>query len=103
MGYRVTRAALVQPEPHVSYKLSLRSMAKYLVYPEASNASRFVANREFLVRIDAKPNLAAHGGRWKDLMNNPLVKNPYRGTSLARKRIPVGPYRRPMPMVLEGF
>ena len=26
----------------------------------------------------------------------------YRGTSLTRKRIPLGPYRRPMPRVLGG-
>ena len=26
----------------------------------------------------------------------------YRGTSLIRKRTPLGPYRRPMPRVLEG-
>ena len=26
----------------------------------------------------------------------------YRGTSLARKRNPLGPYRRPMPRVLRG-
>ena len=26
----------------------------------------------------------------------------YRGTSLTRKRIPLGPYRRPMPRVLRG-
>ena len=26
----------------------------------------------------------------------------YRGTSLIRKRNPLGPYRRPMPRVLEG-
>ena len=28
---------------------------------------------------------------------------PHRGTSLARKRIPRGPYRRPMPRVVGGF
>jgi len=27
---------------------------------------------------------------------------PYRGTSLIRKRTPLGPYRRPMPRVLGG-
>ena len=26
----------------------------------------------------------------------------YRGTSLIRKRYPIGPYRRPMPRVLGG-
>ena len=28
--------------------------------------------------------------------------DPYRGTSLIRKRNPLGPYRRPMPRVLGG-
>ena len=28
--------------------------------------------------------------------------NLYTGTSLTRKRTPLGPYRRPMPRVLEG-
>jgi len=30
------------------------------------------------------------------------VKSRYRGTSLTRKRTPLGPYRRPMPRVLGG-
>ena len=31
-----------------------------------------------------------------------LVPCGYRGTSLISKRLPVGPYRRPMPRVLGG-
>ena len=31
-----------------------------------------------------------------------IQKNGYRGTSLARKRTLLGPYRRPMPRVLGG-
>ena len=35
----------------------------------------------------------------------PYRTNPevYRGTSLIRKRLPLGPYSRPMPRVLRGF
>ena len=29
-------------------------------------------------------------------------RNQYKGTSLTKKRTPLGPYRRPMPRVLEG-
>ena len=32
----------------------------------------------------------------------PLVVLRYRGTSLIRKRLPLGPYRRPTPRVLWG-
>jgi len=32
-----------------------------------------------------------------------VVSRAYRGTSLSRKRTPLGPYRRPMPRVLGGF
>ena len=32
----------------------------------------------------------------------PGMDLPYRGTSLIRKRIPLGPYRRPMSRVLKG-
>ena len=31
-----------------------------------------------------------------------MEKHPYGGTSLIRKRTPLGPYRRPMPRVLGG-
>ena len=31
------------------------------------------------------------------------VSEQHRGTSLARKRTPLGPYRRPMPRVLGGW
>ena len=33
---------------------------------------------------------------------NDAFSKPYRGTSLTRKRTPLGPYRRPMPRVLGG-
>ena len=35
-------------------------------------------------------------------MQNPSTMFPYMGTSLIRKCPPLGPYRRPMPMVLGG-
>ena len=41
-------------------------------------------------------------GLQTDCSNNPEVENPYRGTSLIRKRTSLGPYRRPMSRVLGG-
>ena len=35
-----------------------------------------------------------------ELMTDLLITQPYRGTSLIRKRLTVGPYSRPMPMAL---
>ena len=37
---------------------------------------------------------------WFSFMN--VLPQPYRGTSLIRKRTPLGPYRRPMLRVLGG-
>ena len=34
--------------------------------------------------------------------DGPII-HPYRGTSLIRKRTPLGPYRRPMPRFLMGI
>ena len=36
------------------------------------------------------------------LPTRPEININYRGTSLTRKRTPLGPYRRPMPRVLGG-
>ena len=40
-------------------------------------------------------------GAWL-LKRNQVILGHYRGTSLTRKRPPLGPYRRPMPRVLGG-
>ena len=56
------------------------------------------------------PSIPPNGGLQWDFSNDPEVDNPYalryavayRGTSLTKKRTPLGPYRRPMPRVLGG-
>ena len=46
----------------------------------------------------AVPHLSYQTG----VPRNLTAKRPYRGTSLARRRTPLGPYRRPMPRVVEA-
>ena len=50
------------------------------------------------------PSLRPRGSHSRSLpqSGSTTVKLRYRGTSLIRKRTPLGPYRRPMPRVLGG-
>ena len=59
--------------------------------------------RQVGVGHGAEQVLLARGGRLLVEMRLRRFRHlRYRGTSLARTRNPLGPYRRPMPRVLEG-
>ena len=64
----------------------LRSHAVGVVQPPATTCSRI--KPRISVRVDQETRLKRLGD--------------YRGTSLIRKRLLAGPYRRPMPGVLWG-
>ena len=53
-------------------------------------------------RVCVSLNLRLESNKEKEEVQKPDGEE-YRGTSLTRKRTPIGPYRRPMSSVLGGF
>ena len=67
------------PQPHTHYAAD----------PPLAPALTLVSSQSFLMTPSCSSNEEEHMAR-------------YRGTSLKRKRTPLGPYRRPMPRVVRG-